>query len=113
MFKVRAMPEKDPTTYSLLTYAWVTLLSMLGGFVNFASKVREGRARPFNIIELVGELITSGFAGLLTFFLCEAAGIGQLLSAPLIGISGHMGTRALFLLERWAEKRFKDMGGLQ
>lgn len=103
------MPEKDPTTYSLITYAWVTVLSMLGGFVNFAAKVRQGRARAFNFVELVGELITSGFAGILTFFLCEAAGIGQLASAPLIGIAGHMGTRAIFLMEAWAEKRFGSM----
>lgn len=103
------MPDKDPTTYSWITYAWVAGLSMLGGFVNFAAKCRAGKARPFNLIELVGELITSGFAGVITFFLCEAAGIGQLASAPLIGIAGHMGTRALFLMERWAETKFGGM----
>lgn len=103
------MPEKDPTTYSWLTYAWVAGLSMLGGFVSFAQKVKAGRSRPFNIVELVGELITAGFAGVLTFFLCEAAGIGQIASAPLIGIAGHMGTRAIFLMERWAERKFGDL----
>lgn len=103
------MPEKDPTTYSLATYAWVTILSVLGGFVSFAGKVREGRARPFNIVELVGELVTSFFVGVLTFYLCEAAGISQLITAGVVGISGHMGTRALFLLERMAEKRLEGM----
>lgn len=103
------MPEKDPTTYSLITYAWVTVLSMLGGFVSFAAKVRSGRARPFNFIELVGELITSAFAGVITFYLCEAAGIGQIASAPLIGIAGHMGTQAIFLMESWAERKFGEL----
>lgn len=102
------VPEKDPTTYSWLTYAWVTGLSMIGGFVNFAGKVRAGKARPFNLTELVGELVTSGFAGVLTFFLCESAGIGQTVSAVLIGIAGHMGTRAIFLMERWASHKFGE-----
>ena len=101
------MPEKDPTSYTLLTYLWVCGLSIVGGFVNFAAKVRAGRSTPFNIVELIGELVTSGFVGVVTFFLCEAAGISQLISAALIAISGHMGSRALFLLEEWAAKKFK------
>lgn len=32
------MPEKDPTTYSLITYAWVALLSAWGGAVNWIRK---------------------------------------------------------------------------
>lgn len=29
------MPEKDPTTYPLITYFLVVLLCAVGGFVNF------------------------------------------------------------------------------
>lgn len=104
------MPEKDPTTYSLLTYAWVTALSVWGGFVNFYQKVKAGTARPFNIVELIGELATSGLVGIVTFFLCESAGIGQLVTAALVAISGHMGTRAILIAENWASSRF---GGFQ
>ncbi len=100
------MPEKDPSNYSLITYLWVLGLSTLGGAVSFARKVREGTARAFNLTELVGELITSGFAGLLTFWLCEWSGVSPLLSAVLIGISGHMGSRAIFRMEKWAEDKF-------
>jgi hypothetical protein len=103
------MPEKDPTIYSLFTYAWVTAISMLGGFVNFAHKVKLGLARAFNVVELFGELMTSAFVGLLAFWMCEAAGLSQIASAPLIGISGHMGTRALFLMEAWADRKFRRM----
>jgi hypothetical protein len=100
------MPEKDPSTYSLITYGWVLALSALGGAVNFVRKVKEGAARAFNITELFGELITSGFAGLLTFWLCEWSSVSPLLSAVLIGISGHMGSRAIFRMEKWAEDKF-------
>jgi len=100
------MPEKDPATYSLLTYVWVTGLAILGGIVNFMRKLKEGAVRKFNVTELVGELITSGFVGVLTFWLCEWANTDRLLSALFIGVSGHMGSRAIFLFERWAEAKF-------
>lgn len=97
------MPEKDPSNYSLITYAWVLMLSAVGGAVNFAHKLRTGTVRAINLTEFFGELMTSGFAGLLTFWLCEAADINKLISAVLIGISGHMGSRAIFKIEKWAE----------
>lgn len=102
------MPEKDPTSYSLITYFWVALLSVVGGFVNFYHKVQRGLASPFSFTELIGELMTSGFAGVLTFWLCEWSQINPLLTAVFVGISGHMGARAIFQLERWAEKRFGE-----
>lgn len=100
------MPEKDPSNIAWLTYSWVLILSLLGGVVNFFSKVRVGATRIFNLAELIGELLTSAFAGMITFYLCEWSGIAPLLTAALVGVSGHMGGRALFLIERWAEKRF-------
>lgn len=99
------MPEKDPTTYDLITYAWVIGLAMVGGFVSFMRKVREGHARVFNVLELIGEIVTAGFAGVLTFWLCEAGKINPLVTAALVGITGHMGSRAIFMLERLAESK--------
>jgi len=99
------MDEKTPESYQLLTYLWVVGISALGGLVNFMRKVREGHVRAVNIVELLGELLTSAFAGLLTFWLCESADFDPLLSAVLIAVSGHMGTRAVFLFERYLEAR--------
>lgn len=97
-----------PFDYSVLTYLWVMGLSALGGIVSFMGKLKSGAARAFNLTEFIGELFTSGFAGLLTFWLCEAARINPLLSAVLIGISGHMGSRAIFAIEQWATDRFGE-----
>ena len=99
-------PEKDPTTYGLITYLWVTGLAAWGGLVNFYRKVESGNARAFNFIELIGELATSSFSGLITFWLCEAAQIDPLITAAMVGVSGHMGSRAIFQLEHWAQTRF-------
>lgn len=103
------MPEKDPSSYSLLTYAWVVGLAMTGGFVSFFRKVKEGTARAINITEFVGEIVTSGFTGVLTFWLCEAASFDPLITATLVGISGHMGSKVIFLIEQWAEKKIPEV----
>lgn len=99
------MPEKDPLNYSLLTYAWVVLLSMWGGAVSFLQKRKAGIARPFNFAEFIGEIATSGFAGVLTFLICEASQVSPLLTAAFVGISGHMGSRSILYLEQWAESK--------
>jgi predicted CDP-diglyceride synthetase/phosphatidate cytidylyltransferase len=99
--------NKDPTSYSLLTYGWVIGLSVTGGLVSFLRKVREGVARPFNVIELIGEIVTSGFVGVLTFWLCEASQIDALLTAFMVGISGHMGSRLIFQFEKTIEHKLK------
>jgi len=100
------MPEKNPETYSFLTYLWVLGLSGWGGFVSFMRKRRQGVARPFNFAEFLGDIAASALAGVITFYLCEAAGTPQLMSASLVAISGHMGGRALFMFERWMERRY-------
>lgn len=104
------MPEKDPTTYGAITYAWVFALSILGGTASFFGKVKAGSARWFNIAELVGEMFISAFAGVVTFFLCEWSGFTPLLTAVLVAIAGHMGTRAIFVLEQFFERRI--LGGV-
>ena len=99
-------PDKDPTHYGWITYVWVMLLSTWGGLVSWIRKRREGVARPFNAMELIGELVTSAFAGVMTFLLCELSGTPPLLTAALVGISGHMGSRVIFAFEQWCEWRF-------
>lgn len=100
-----AVLEKDPTTYAAITYLWVIALSAWGGLVSFFTKVKKGEARACNFIELIGEIVTSGFAGILTFWLCEAANFNALVSAALVGISGHMGSRAIYAMEVWATRK--------
>lgn len=75
-------------------YVWTVLLSAWGGLVNYIDEV-EKMKKPFNWRELTFDLVTSSFAGLLTFLFCQAASIHGPMAAVLIAISGHMGTRAI------------------
>lgn len=99
-------PLKDPTSYTWITYAWVLLLAILGGVVNYVRKIRSGQS-PWNIVEFVGELATSALVGLTTFYLCEAANIAPLMTAALVGVTGHMGSRALYQFETSLRRRFR------
>ena len=101
-----AEPEKTITGYALLTYAWVLALSTWGGLVNYLSKIRAGHIARFNITELIGDMFVSGFTGLLTFWMCEAAGFNQLTTAVCVGISGHMGARMIGKLENVMSRKF-------
>jgi hypothetical protein len=100
------MLDKDPTSYPLLTYAWVLALSALGGFVSFMNKLKDGKTRAFNIAEFMGEIATSAFTGVITFWLCENAQFSPLITAALVGVSGHMGSRAIMLFEDFLAAKF-------
>ena len=98
--------DKDPLSYSVLTYVWVVLLAAWGGVAGYIRKVNEAGPARFSFAEIIGEIVISAFVGVLTFYLCEASNINQLISAAFVGISGHMGSRAIFALEKLMQKRF-------
>ena len=85
---------------------WVVTiaLSTWGGLVQYAQRLRRGE--PFSWRSLALDLVISPFAGLLTWLLCQSAGITGPLSAVLIAVSGHMGTRAIASLETFRERVF-------
>lgn len=98
--------SKDPLSYPVKQYGFVLGLALFGGLVSFYAKVRKGEAQAFNVAQLVGELTTSAFAGLICFWLCELAGAPALLGACLVGVAGHMGARAIATFEAFAMKRW-------
>lgn len=90
--------EKDPSTYSYLTYFWVAGLAALGGVISHFKRIDGGTAWSWR--RFIQDVVTSAFVGVLTFWLCEAAELQPLLTAALVGVSGHMGSRTLFIIER-------------
>lgn len=101
--------RSEPATWPLVTYFWIAVWAAAGGLVSFHQKVKAGAARWFNVGELLGEIVTSAFVGVVTGLLCEAANFPVQLTWALAGVSGHAGGRVLFWAERlaqaWAEKR--------
>jgi hypothetical protein len=99
------MPHNDPSNYSLLTYIWVLILSIWGGITHNLKKVKTGALARFSLSELVGDLFISGFIGVMTFYLCEYARFDKMLTAFFVGMSSHMGTRGLMMLEDIAARK--------
>ncbi len=102
---------KDPLDFPLQQYAFLLGVALLGGLVSWYSKVRSGAVHAWNLMHLIGELATSAFAGLIAFWLCAWLGTPPLITAALVGISGHMGTRAIATFEGWAARRFASIDG--
>lgn len=106
-----AEAAKDPTSYSLLTYAWVVALSAWGGMVRFIRKVKAGEMSLKQAsLTLAGEIVTSAFAGVVTFYACEANDVAPLMTAVLVGVAGHMGGRALEPVEQLFKRWFGGKG---
>ena len=102
---VKKMPEKDPTTYTLITYGWVSLVAMWGGAASYIRRVRLGHTAQFSFTEFIGELVTSSFFGIMTFWLCEASNIAPLLTAAFVGMSGHMGSRFIYIMSGFITRK--------
>lgn len=86
--------------YGWATWLWVSSFSIAGGVASFFMKLKRGEVRIFNLVELAGELFISWFVGVVTFLLCEGYGLDPIYSAGLIGVTAHMGSRALYLAEK-------------
>lgn len=86
-------------------WLWSVFLCLLGGFVRFTQNVQAGHARPWNFTELIGEMAMSAFVGSLAYKGCLAFdffhGRPDLIPA-IVGVTSHMGARALFKLEVFA-----------
>jgi len=101
---VKTAAENGPfVAKNLIPTLWMIFIASAGGAVSFYHKLTSGKARAFNITELIGELVTSALAGVVTFWLCKWAGVNEYATAAGVAIAGHMGARFIFLLENKAE----------
>lgn len=79
--------------------AYVSLLSLAGGVTSYIRKRKNGIIERFNLSEFIGDMVISGFVGVVTYLICKGAGLNELLTAGCIGIASHMGTRAITFIE--------------
>ena len=107
------MPEKDPTNWAIGTWMLALAMSFGGGVVNWYAKVRAGNSRAFNIVELIGEVFTSGFVGMGMFMALDGFDFNPGICGAAAGVSGHMATRLLFAIERAFEAKLNDWSGVK
>ena len=102
------MPEKF-IDYPFITILWVSSLAAMGGVSSYIRKVRDKTIKRFSIVELIGEIFISGFVGIVTFLLCDSAGFDPRITAAIVGVAGHMGSRAIFIIEHMINKKFNQV----
>lgn len=80
-------------------YVATILLSAFGGTVQHFTNLRKNGKR-FRWFEFFADGLAAIFAGILTYFLyISAFDEMSFMAAALISVSGHMGTRAVDLIE--------------
>lgn len=104
---------KTPLSYSLQEYGVVLATALLGGLANWWIKVRRGELIGWSITALIGELCVSAFAGLTAFWLCEWWGMQPLLTAAIVGMSGHAGARGLNAVEAAGQRLIEKKLGIE
>jgi hypothetical protein len=98
------MIDKDSATLqNVLPWVSVIILSCWGGAVSHLCK---NRSKKFSARDFVVDLLVSSFAGVMMHLLCQWAHMDGKLSAVLIAISGHMGTRAIASFEAFRDRLF-------
>ena len=89
-----------------LGYLWFLALAIWGGTVNYLSRLKQGKVEVFSFAELVGEWAISGFAGLLTAYICIEMQLSWHMTTFFTGIAGHLGGRAIFIFENYFKSKF-------
>lgn len=91
-------------------WMWSVFLCLLGGFVRFTQNVQAGHARAWNFTELIGEMAMSAFVGSLAYKACLGFHCPADFVPAIVGVTSHMGARALFKAELianvFASKKF-------
>jgi hypothetical protein len=96
------MPEKSPESYAALTYLWVFGMAVFGGLISYLKKIKSGM--KWKLTDFIIELATASFAGIVTFYLCQALDLSQVASAAMVGVAGHFSSKAITLFGEALER---------
>lgn len=81
-------------TSGVIVYIWVIGVSLWGGLVSFLEK-----DAPFSWAKLFAHLLSASFAGLMTYYICQAGSVPEPLTGVFCGVAAHMGTPALLKMK--------------
>ncbi len=83
-------------------------LATWGGIANYTARVKSGSIHHFSVFELAGDIVISGFVGTLAYVACREFGMTEWITAATVGIAGHLGSRTVFIIERFVRAKFRQ-----
>jgi hypothetical protein len=86
-------------------YLGYALVAIAGGVANYLSKLRTGEIQSHRCVTLLADLFISAFAGVMGALLAISLSLQPELVYASCGISGHLGTRFIFLMQEYLLKR--------
>ncbi len=98
------MEEFEYYFKEVASYIWMITLGVMGGTVNYISRISRDEQLKFSFIELLGEWFASGFVALMTAYACLYLEFNFPLTAVLCGISGHMAGRIVYMLDAHGQR---------
>lgn len=110
------MPSLEPPKITSLhttlvsdwaSYLWVLLLSLKGGLVEYLDRQAEAMNTQFET--LLGALLDSVFAGLITFWLCQHFEVPPHATLASVAVGAYMGSRLTRLLERAVARKISKI----
>lgn len=107
---INAWPQ---SVAEILPWIWVSLLSIAGGMASFIRKMKTGLIKRFSVAEFVGEIFVAFFVGILTMLFCQWGEVNVWLTGGLVGLSAHMGSRALFVGEVILSRKMAKWFGVE
>ncbi|MBE3030099.1 phage holin family protein [Campylobacter sp. RM9344] len=91
--------------YSPLVYA--IIFSLWGGTAQTVRRVRQGEIPAFSLREWIGDVVLSGFIGVVTYFFCKYVEMNEYLAIVCVSISAHMGARSIVIFEKFLTNKIE------
>lgn len=91
-------PEATKQTAEV-SFPWFSMigafcLATFGGIVHYLQGLISSK-RTWSLLSFIVESLTSGFVGILAFFLCEYVGLSHYPTAFIVAMTGHLGAKAI------------------
>jgi NhaP-type Na+/H+ and K+/H+ antiporter len=104
---------QSPLDTPIGEYGLTLAVAVFGGVVSWIAKVRSGELPVWSLAQLIGEIATSAFAGMLTFWALRALHYDPNIIAAMVGMSGYAGSKLLAIAERTAQKYAERRLGIE
>ena len=86
-------------------YIGMVIFALIGGISSYLGKLQRNEVKG-KFLPFVTDVLASGFAGVLAALLATSMGLSTGMTYFCVGLAGHLGARAIFLMQLAVAKKF-------